>query len=146
MNLGAGVNSIEVLRDWYAALAEFRTEGQNALTAATLSVRRAVDWLNDQEKHWARTIRRCEDDVVQAQAELRARRMATFSGERPDCALQELNLRKAKQRLEFAEDRLDATRRWAKRLPAEICDTYDAPTRQLNFFLEGDLARGLALL
>jgi len=60
--------------------------------------------------------------------------------------VQEKNLRLARARLEFAEDRLEAVRRWTKQLPLEIRDNYDGPSRHLAFFLEGDLPRGLAML
>ncbi len=72
--------------------------------------------------------------------------MSNLSGERPDCSVQELNLHKAKARLEFAEDRVAAVQRWMKRLPKEILDTFDGPTHQLAFFLDGDLPRGLTML
>ena len=63
MNAGAGVTSLAVLHDWYAALAEFRTEAQDALTALALSLQRADDWLGEQQQYWQRQIRACEDEV-----------------------------------------------------------------------------------
>lgn len=146
MNAGAGVTSLAVLREWYAALAEFGTDAQNALTSVALSLQRAGDWLGEQQQHWRRQIRECEDEVTQAKAELVSREYINFDGNHPDTTVQEENLRLAKGRLQFAEERLEAVRRWMKQLPLEIRDTYDGPSRHLAFFLEGDLPRGLALL
>jgi hypothetical protein len=146
MNPGAGVTSLAALTEWYAALAEFGTEAQNALVSLALSLQRAHDWLGEQQQHWKRQIRECEDDVTQAKAELVNRQYIDFSDNHPDTTVQEENLRLAKARLEFAEERLEAARRWMKQLPLEIRDTYDGPARQFTFFLEGELPRGLAQL
>jgi hypothetical protein len=146
MNPGADVASIDVLSDWYAALVEFRTKAAAALASVSLSLQHATAWLAEQQHHWHRQIRLCEEDVVQAKAELRARQLSNLSGERPDCTVQEVNLRKAKARLQFAEEQMEAVRRWTKRLPTEILDTYDGPAHQLTAFLDGELPRGLTAL
>jgi hypothetical protein len=146
MTDGAGVNSLAVLRDWYAALVEFRTDAQNALSETAQAIQCVDSWLDEQEKYWHKQVRLSEDAVIQAKTELRTRQFATLSGERPDCTVQEQALRQAKARLEFSEDRLKNVRRWMKRLPTETRDNYDGPVHQLDFFLDGDLPRGLALL
>jgi hypothetical protein len=146
MKPGAAVTSFAALNDFYGALAGFRTEALNALSTLGMALQRSVDWLTGQQHHWDRQIRVCEEEVSQAKAELRTRRFANLSGERPDCTLQEDNLRRAKARLQFAEERLAAVGRWLKRLPTDIHDVYDGPTRHLGFFLEADLERGLAVL
>jgi hypothetical protein len=146
MNAGADVGSLAVLHDWYAALAAFRTEAQGALTSLALSLQRADQWLGEQQQFWRRRIRACEDEVVQAKTELMNRQYTDFAGDTPDCTVQEENLRAARARLQFAEDRLEAVRRWMRRLPMESRDVFDGPTRQLTFFLDAELPRGLALL
>jgi hypothetical protein len=146
MNAGAGVTSLAALHDWYAALAEFRTEAQDALTALSLSLQRAEAWLNEQQQFWQRQIRACEEEVTQAQTELRTRQIPNSFGDTVDCTVQEKNLRRAKARLQEAEDRLAAVRRWMLRLPREICDNYAGPVGQLAAFLDGDLPSGLAVL
>jgi hypothetical protein len=146
MNPGAGVTSLDALSEWYAALVEFRGEAQNALSSLALSLQRAADWLDQQEQYWRRQIRVLEEEVSQAKTELMNRQFTDFLGQKLDCSVQEENLRRARARLEFAEDRLGATRRWSKRLPQETRDVYDGPTRHLGFFLDGELPRALAAL
>jgi hypothetical protein len=146
MNAGASVTSLAVLHDWYAALAEFRTEAQDALTALSLSLQRADAWLGEQQQFWQRQIRVCEEEVTQARTELRTRQIPNSFGDTTDCTVQEQNLRRAKARLQEAEDRLAAVRRWMLRLPREICDNYDGPAGQLAVFLDSDLPSGLAVL
>jgi hypothetical protein len=146
MNAGAGVTSLAVLHDWYAALAEFRAEAQDALTTLSLSLQRAEAWLGEQQRHWQRQIRVSEDEVTQAVTELRTRQIPNSFGDTVDCTVQEKNLRRAKARLQEAEDRLAAVRRWMLRLPRELCDHYDGPVGQLTAFLDGNLPSGLAML
>ena len=146
MNPGAGVTSLEALHDWYAALATFRSEADNALTSMALTLQRAAAWLDQQEQYWQREIRIWEEEVSQAKTELMNRQFTDFLGHKLDTSLQEENLRVAKGRLAFAEERLDAVRRWHKRLPLEVRETYDGPVRQLGFLLETELPRGLAVL
>jgi hypothetical protein len=146
MNAGAGVTSFAALHDWYAALTEFRTEAQDALTELSLLLKHAAVWLAEQQQHWQRQIRVCEEAVTQAKAELTNRRYIDFDGRTPDCTVQEKNLRRARAKLEAAEDRLETVRAWMIRLPREICAHYDGPTRRLGLFLDTDLPSGLALL
>ena len=92
MNSGAEVTSFAALEEFYAALANYRVEAQNALSALTMALQRVGNWLDDQQHYWDHQIRVCEEDVSQAAAELRTRKFGNFSGERPDCTLQEENL------------------------------------------------------
>jgi multidrug resistance efflux pump len=146
MSAGAGVTSLDVLHDWYAAVAQCRTEAQNALIDLSLSLQRAASWLDEQEHYWHRQIQACEEEVTQAKAELTSRRFTGYRDQPPDCTVQEKNLRKAQAHLEAAEDRLKAVRRWMVKLPREVCATYDGPAGRLALFLDGELPAGLALL
>jgi hypothetical protein len=71
--------------------------------------------------------------------------MVRIGDRAPDCTEQEMILRRARQRLEEAEDKLAASRRWLPALRREI-DEYQGPARQLSGFLEIDHVRALALL
>jgi hypothetical protein len=146
MNSGADVKSLAVLHDWYAAVVEFRAEAQDSLSALAMSLQRAAAWLTEQQGYWQREIRAREEDVAQAQTELRTRRIPNTFGEVADCTVQEKALRRAKAQLEESEERLAAVRRWMMRLPREICDNYQGPAGHLTAFLDSNLPSGLALL
>src|SRR5687768_12955708 len=108
----ARVTAIDLLRDFGAALAGFRAEAQDALTAVDLDLRRAFDWLAERRQYWQRQIRVCHDEVTHAKAEL-SRRQMVLPGERvPDCSQQLKALWRAKQRLEHAEGQVERCRRW----------------------------------
>lgn len=146
MNPGAGVRSLEVLKDWYSALTQFREEARNALVSLGLSLQHARAWLEERQDDWQRAHRRAEDDVSHARIELARLQQQRFYGETPDTTVAEIELRRAQSRLQVAEDRLEAVRRWMQKLPRVIQDIYEGPTRNLEFFLDADLVRALGLL
>lgn len=146
MNTGADVRSLEALQDWYSALVEFRSDGQNAMTALGMALQNAHHWLDEQHDYWQRGIRRAEEHVSRARIELRNREFQSFSDGKADTTVQEEDLRRAKAELDLAEERFAAVRRWKLKLPVAIQDIYQGPARNLEFFLEVSLAQGLARL
>jgi hypothetical protein len=146
MNAGADVRSLEALEHWYGALAQFRAEGQNAMTTLALSLQHASAWLEDQHTHWHRAIRQAEDEVSRARIELHNRQYQSFTGEKLDTTVQEKELRAAEAELDFAQERLSAVRRWMHQLPQVVQDLYQGPSRRLEFCLDVTLAQTLAQL
>jgi hypothetical protein len=141
----ARVTSIDALRDFRAALATFRAEALDALTANDLDVRRAGDWLAEQRRGWQKAVRDFQDEVTHCKAEL-FRRQTVLPGERvPDCTQQIKALRLAQQKLEHAEERVRACRRWEPLLQRAV-DEYQGPARQLGGLLDGELPKSAALL
>jgi DNA repair exonuclease SbcCD ATPase subunit len=141
----AHVASLDALRDFRADLCTFGQRAQDGLSSVQMEVQRMLDWLGEQEKSWQREVRRWEEAVNQARAELARRKMIRIGDRAPDCTEQEDILRAALHRLDEAEDKLRKTRRW---LPAfrRAVDEYQGPARQLSGFLEGEQPRALALL
>lgn len=142
----ADVRSIAALREWLAALAKYRAEAAEALAGIDMEVRRGFEWLAEQEALWKGAIRVCEQDVVQAKAELAARKFPGFDGRMPDTTVQERNLRRAEARLDYARDQVKKCRAWEARLPKLVDEQYTAAARRLGLFLEGELARGMTTL
>ena len=141
----ARVTSIDALRDFRAVLATFRSEAVDALGANDLDVRRAFDWLAGQRHFWQAAVRELQDEVTHCKADL-FRRQAVLPGERvPDCTQQIKALRLAQQKLEHAEERVKACRRWEPLLQRAV-DEYQGPARQLGGLLDGELPKSAALL
>jgi hypothetical protein len=140
----ADVRSIDAVREWHAALAEYGDGLAEALAGVELEIRRAYDWLEEQQGRWQRAIRDCEEDVTRAKAELAQRKFPTWDGREPDCTVQEKALRLAKARLEHAEDQVAKCRQWSARLPKLIDEVYVGPSRRLANFIEAELPKGLA--
>src|ERR1051326_2922416 len=91
--------------------------------------RRASDYLTEKQEFWQRTIRKCEDEVFQAKQELKQRQYVGFDGRVPDCTVQEENLKKAQNRLRYAQDKAAVVRRWMSKLPKLIGEVYEGPAR-----------------
>ena len=142
----ADVRSIDAVRDWHAALAAYGENLTEALAGVQMEIRRGFDWLHEQLVLWQRAVRECEEEVVQAKAELAARKFPDWSGREPDTTVQEKNLRQAKARLEHAEDQVQKVRAWIGRLPKAVDEAYSGPARRLGNFLEVELPKGLAVL
>jgi hypothetical protein len=141
----AHVTSIEALRDFRADLCTFTERAQDGLASVQMEAQRVLDWIGDQEKYWQRELRRWDEAVNQARAELARRKMIRIGDRAPDTTEQEDILRAALRRLDEAEEKLHKTRR---SLPAfrRALDEYQGPARQLAGFLEGEQPRALALL
>jgi hypothetical protein len=145
MNPPARVTSLDLLREFRAALATFKAEGQDGLTANALDVRRAFDWLVDRRAFWVRTVHECHDEVVHAKAEL-ARKQVFLPGERqPDTTQEVKALRRAQARLEHAEEQVERCRRWEPQL-RRAADEYEGPARQLAGMLEADVPKAVSLM
>jgi hypothetical protein len=141
----ARVTSLDLLRDFRAALATFKAEGQDALTANALDVRRAFDWLMERRQSWVKAVRDCQDEVTQAKADL-FRKQKLHPGDRPpDCTQEIKALKRSEARLEHAEEQVEKCRRWEPVLH-RATDEYEGPARQLGAMLEVDLPKALNLM
>jgi len=144
--MAAEVRSVAALREYLAGMITHRDELQNVLASIQLELRKALDWVAEQGSSWAREVRRAEEAVVQAKAELAARQFPDWSGRMPDTTVQEKNLRRAEARLSHAQDQVLRCKQWLGRLPKLIEETYAAKGHRLGIFLEGELARALGQL
>lgn len=143
---GADVRSIPGLHDWLAAMTVYRDTAADAVAGINQEVRRGYEWIDEQMGRWQRAVRDCEEEVTQAKADLAARKFPGWDGKMPDTTLQERNLRRAKARLEHAEDKVAACRKWAATLPKLVDETYSGAGHRLSTVLDIDVARGLAVL
>src|SRR5262249_24698223 len=113
MTRSARVTSIQTVEAFKGALCEFGKDARDALCAADLAVRRAVDWLKAQQQFWQRELRKRQEDVVQAKKELTARKYQNRDGRGLGSTEQEKALKKAQDRQREAETKLANCKRWA---------------------------------
>src|SRR6476646_10261740 len=116
----ADVRSIDAVLEWHAALTNYGHTLSEAMSGVEVEIHRASEWLHEQLARWQRAIRECEEEVVQAKAELAARKFPGWDGRMPDTTTQEKNLRTAKARLIRPEDKVVTIRGWIGRLPKAI--------------------------
>jgi hypothetical protein len=145
MSESARVTAIDAINELRVALVSFGEAAAEALTAADAEVRRTEDFVQAQLAFWEHEVRRGEDAVFQAKAELTRRKMMNFDGRAVDTTDQEVALRRAVARLEHAQDQVAACRRWVRLWPQAVLD-YQGPAGQLKGLLEGNLPRACAFL
>jgi chromosome segregation ATPase len=144
MSQSARVHSLDALKALHAALASYGPEAREALGAAEIEIRRVLEYLDDQLKHWQRQVEKRREDVNRAAADL-AHARALRKGERSGYVEQEIALAKAKTRLREAEEKVIVVKRWLVHLPQAIHE-YEGPSRRLAGMLDADLKQGLAVL
>jgi hypothetical protein len=146
MALPVDVSSIDVLRDFRAQLCRFGEDCKNGLAAAEMEISRMVDWLtNDRRLYWQAEIRRRQENLSQAKADMHRKRTSQMFGQDASLAEQRENLRVAKFRLEEAEEKLEHVRRWAQPLQQAIME-YRGQSRPLADMLDSEHENNLALL
>jgi hypothetical protein len=146
MNGAASVHSIPMLREFKAALATFVTEAKESQSVNDMTVHRGIeDFQVDLLKFWQTQIRKREDAVTNAKAEFERCRMQSFGDRVPDCTDQKVALKKAQMRLEVAQDKLKAVKKWSRVLDEEV-EEYRGQSQLLVDMLSGDMPKALAEL
>ena len=144
MSSSAGVHSIERLARLKEALAKFANAGQTSLGLAEMEIRHAHAQLEERLHYWHQQVSRTREEAVQARAALAYAR-AVHEGKRVGCVEQEIDLRKAQERVRHSEEKLAMTKRWLRDLPTYLKE-YEGPARNLGGFLETELRLAMVLL
>jgi hypothetical protein len=145
MSRSAHVTSLEALGAFKAILCEFRIDVQKALCSIEHDVRRASEWLEERRQFWHKEVRRRQEDVARAKAELQQRRYANRDGRGLGSTDQELALAKAQESLREAEVKVERCRRWEPLLSQEVLE-YEGQGRQLSSLMDAELPNAVALL
>ncbi|HEX5445719.1 MAG TPA: hypothetical protein VFW87_17965 [Pirellulales bacterium] len=144
--MSAGVHSIAALEDLKASLTTFETEGKESLSVIGMDVRRGLEWFtHDLLKYWQTQIRKREDEVNNARADLERCRMQKYGDRTPDCTDQKVALKKAQARLEEAQQKVQAVKKWSRVLEEEA-EEYRAQAQQLESIFSGELPKANAEL
>jgi len=141
----ARVNSIDALKQFRAKLCEFGVDALESLAAVECEIRHVQAWLSERLKFWETQVRDRGEDVSRAKAAFVRHKWGSKDGKGVGTTEVEMELKKAKRRLEEAEAKAEVTRRWLRELPRSIHE-YEGPARQLTGYLEADLKQDLALL
>jgi hypothetical protein len=145
MGPSAHVTETSALIDFRATLCTFADQAQDALAIIEHDIRRAQSFLDEKAREWQSAIRRSEEEVIQAKIEFNQRRNQRIGDRKPDTTFQEKVLRRAQAKLEFAEEKLAAVKRWQRDLPHELMN-YEGPALQLRNALDGTLPKMIAFM
>lgn len=146
MSNAARVTSVEAVREFRESLNVFCDDVRQALSAVEMESRRIVDWIaREQLGYWTRMIRVCQEELTQAKQDLFRRQLMKVGGEEPDVSEQRDAVRRAKARLEHAEEKAEKCRKWERALERPI-EEYRSVAMQLSGLVEGDPPRIVTVL
>lgn len=145
MSSSARVTSIDAVRDFRASLCNFIEESGQSICNIDMEIQRFYDWLsNDQLGYWSRQVRVSEEKLAEARNALHQRKLASFE-DNPSLIQEKKDVDRCKRRLEEAEDKVKAVKRWTRVVEQEI-DEYRGKREQLSSSVQGDLPRGVSML
>ncbi|MBS0196587.1 MAG: hypothetical protein JSR77_07500 [Planctomycetes bacterium] len=145
MSESARIHDFRALSDAKAALIKFVDEATAALASMDADVQRMSQWLSsDRPSHWKAEIRRREDAVNAAKAEI-AKKQLSRAPEPASVVQERKALERAKLRLEDAQRRAENVRKWAPRWEREAM-MYKGACQALSEALHRDIPLACARL
>ncbi len=146
MSDSANVRSIQAIRDFKVALANFAEDARNALSSSEMEVRRTRDWLlRDQLGYWTNQIKRRNEQVSMARADLHRRRLSQQGSDAVSDTEQKEAVRLAQRKLEEAELKVKLVKKWGPILEHAIAE-YHSTSQPLGDRLTGTLVNSMMLL
>lgn len=141
----ANITSIDAIRAFTAALRAFEDGADDAAVQMELETRRPVAWIDELSMYWPKEVRKASDAVSEARIALEKCELTISGDERRSCYDERKALEKAKRRLQTAEEKVLAVRRWKVQIRKEV-EEFEVQITKLRQYLEGDLIRSIALL
>lgn len=143
----AKVADVETIERFRAALLVAAEAFGLALEEAEGDVERTVLWLEgDRRDTWTKRIRRAQEDVVVAKSALfRKQEIKATPEARPSVVDEKKALDRARKRLEIAEEKLKATKRWTTELPRQAI-VFKGALSPMHTLLDRDVPRANAML
>jgi hypothetical protein len=117
----ARVGSIEAIKEFRVRLMKFAEICGAVLADSESEVNRTIRWVEtEQQTFWQGQIRKRGTDLARAEEALRNKTLyKTFDGTHQSAVDEQKAVEKAKVRLREANEKLDACKKWAKRLEKE---------------------------
>ncbi len=143
----ARLTRIDAVQEMAAAVDAFRNEAIAALENLDMEVRRALEWIHhDRHDHWNHQVRRGWERITEARVQLQQAMTARRIGEHdPACIDEKKALARAKQRLETAQEKVEAVRHCARAIDHAV-DEYRGARTPLTSWLESEGPKALAAL
>jgi exonuclease VII large subunit len=146
MSPRANVRSLDAIREFRPSVRRFEDDVMSALSMLRTELNRTLQWLDhDCPAYWQQQIRNGYDNVNEARTTLSRKSMMTVAGHRSDCIDEKKALAKAKQNLEFAQQKLQLCRQWSIKAH-RAADEYTARIGRAEQSLGQGIPRLMALL
>jgi hypothetical protein len=146
MSPRANVRSLDAVRQFRPAVVRFEDDVMAALTSLRTELNRTMQWLDhDCPAYWQHQIRNGFDTVAEARTQLSRKSMMTVAGHRSECIDEKKALARAKQQLEFAQEKLRVCRQWSLKAH-RAADEYNSRIGRAEQTLTQGLPRLMAIL
>jgi dephospho-CoA kinase len=141
----AHITALEVLAVLREACAHFHEVAQESLVSMDGDFRRALGQLEQLHIQWQAEVKKQEENVTQAKLALNRKKLSRMFGHKIDATVEEEEFRKAKRKLEYAQEKVVQVKKWLPRLEkAEL--NYSGARQMLMTMLETDLLKGMNFL
>lgn len=141
----AKVTSVDAIKDFRVAYSKLVDESRVSLDTVRMQISKFHDYLTtDLVGHWKTEIKQRQRDLAEANTALQRKRLGTGHAAAGTSA-EKSDVRKAKERLEFAERKLKAIAKWSRTV-TEASRNFDGHSKILSSMLEADAARGARML
>jgi hypothetical protein len=146
MSRTANVLSVQTLKDFKVVMCNFAEEARNSLSGVDMELRRMRDWLErDQLGFWQSQVKRRQEEVMEARADLHRRKISQQGSEAVSDADQKEALRDAQRRLATAEEKVTIVKRLIPFLHHAI-DEYHSHSQPLGDHLSGGFEKSVFTL
>lgn len=147
---GANIRSIQAIEDLRAALTRYAGDARDAMRAADMEVRRALEYLQQRQLHWERQVRQCQDELERAQAAFQACRAQVYRDANgnvyiPPCTAEQARIARAQAALQTAQNELANASAWLHRVE-EAEREYRRQAQRMDAVLGNDVPRATASL
>lgn len=136
----ANVKAIEALQAMRSTLLKFKSEATSSLYAMHAESRRTIEWLEERQRHWQRTLQHWIGVLQEAQAAL-----ASCASQGGDCSQEVAMVQLARRKVDEAEERLHTVQlhlKWVR----TMYEAFEREERRLNALLGQELMQGAAML
>ena len=142
----ANVRSVDALKQFKIALITYAEEAKLSLDSVAMEVRRTRDWLErDQLTYWRAQVKQRTEQVGMARTELHRRQIAASNSDAMSDTEQKENLRKAKQRLQEAEEKVELIKKTIPVYEHAVAE-YNSASQPLGDRIAGSFVNTLASL
>ena len=143
----ADVRSIDAIERFRIKLIDFIDIGSSSLTEAESDIEKCIGWLqNDRIPHWTRQIRKRQELLTRAKGDLYRKQMQSTSKDgKPSVVDEKRALRRAEERLNEAQRRMQLSKRWTRTLEREFA-LYKGGVSGFSTAVERDLPHAAGLL
>jgi hypothetical protein len=144
---GVNVKELDAIREFRVALIKFAEAAGICLTDADSDIIRRLHWLEmEMVPYWTTQIRKREELVSRCKDAVRQKTLYTDATGRPQSAIDEMKaLKKAQQLLETAQEKLAASKSYARKI-AHMQMEFRGQTQRLGTTLASDIPHVVAKL